>query len=271
MSNKIKIETVETKDFSMEYFKFGHGDKAIVVIPGLSVDGVMKYADMVADAYSSLGEYFTVYVFERRKDIPEDYSIFDMARDTAAAVKSLGLDHIYLYGVSQGGMISMTMAIRNPDLVSKLMLGSTSAAIGSEQYEKAVGKWIEFAKKGDREGLFLSFGEAVYSKEVFDQLKNAFVLGAKAVKDDDLARFIILARAIKDFNVLDELKKISCPVFIVGSEDDNVLGGEASGIIYDNLKDNPDCELYMYNGYGHAVYDTAPDYKERILGFFNKD
>jgi len=26
----------------------------------------------------------------------------------------------------------------------------------------------------------------------------------------------------------------------------------------------------MYDGYGHAAYDTAPDYKARMLSFLNK-
>ena len=26
----------------------------------------------------------------------------------------------------------------------------------------------------------------------------------------------------------------------------------------------------MYSGYGHAAYDTAPDYRERILDFLKK-
>jgi hypothetical protein len=26
----------------------------------------------------------------------------------------------------------------------------------------------------------------------------------------------------------------------------------------------------MYDGYGHAAYDTAPDYKERILDFLRE-
>ena len=30
------------------------------------------------------------------------------------------------------------------------------------------------------------------------------------------------------------------------------------------------CELHIYEDYGHAVYDEAPDYKERILEFFHK-
>lgn len=30
----------------------------------------------------------------------------------------------------------------------------------------------------------------------------------------------------------------------------------------------PDLELHMYDGYGHAAYVFAPDYKERLLRFF---
>ena len=29
----------------------------------------------------------------------------------------------------------------------------------------------------------------------------------------------------------------------------------------------PDFRLYMYVGYGHAAYDTAPDYRDRIQRF----
>ena len=57
-------------------------------------------------------------------------------------------------------------------------------------------------------------------------------------------------------------------MLVIGSNDDNVLGGEASVKIYDKLKDHPGCELYMYDGYGHAVYDLAPDYRERMLNFY---
>lgn len=32
----------------------------------------------------------------------------------------------------------------------------------------------------------------------------------------------------------------------MGSEDDNVLGGEATGQIAELLKDYPDCESYVY-------------------------
>ena len=57
---------------------------------------------------------------------------------------------------------------------------------------------------------------------------------------------------------------------MIGSKDDRVLGAEASEQIAENLKGREDVVLYMYDGFGHAAYDTAPDYKERILDFLNE-
>ena len=268
MSESIKIETVKKDDFEMDYFKFGQGKDTMVIIPGLSVDGVMKYADAVAGAYAPMTEDFTIYVFERRKNLPENYSVYDMARDTASAIRELGLKDIYLLGASQGGMISMVIAIEEPDLVKKVVLGSTASCVDDVQYRKAVGEWVKFAKEGKTEELYLSFGEAVYPKEVFEASREALKEGAKSVTEEDLSRFVILAEAVKGFDVSDQLTNIACPVLVLGSKDDVVLGGEASEALFESLKDRPDCELYMYEGYGHAAYDLAPDYKDRMLSFF---
>ena len=268
MSESIKIETVKTDDFEMDYFKFGTGKETMVIIPGLSVDGVMKYADAVAAAYAPMAEEYTIYVFERRKNLPEKYSVYDMAEDTASAMRKLGLKDIYLFGASQGGMISMIIAIEEPESVKKLVLGSTAASVEDAQYQKAVGEWVRFAKEGKKEELYLSFGEAVYPKEIFEQSRDALKEGAKAVTEEDLSRFVILAEAVRDFDVSDRLSRITCPVLVLGSKDDAVLGGEASERLFDAFKDRSDCELYMYEGYGHAAYDLAPDYKERMLNFY---
>ena len=38
--------------------------------------------------------------------------------------------------------------------------------------------------------------------------------------------------------------------------------------IAEKVVERKDFKLYMYNGYGHAAFDTAPDYRERIMKFF---
>ena len=267
MADSIKIETVGTDGFTMDYFRFGNGDRTLVIIPGLSIDSVMKYADAVAGAYDSMTDEFTVYLFDRRKELPEEYSIYDMAHDTAAAISKLGLDHICLFGASQGGMIAMVIAIEYPELVSKLIVGSSSACIDQEQ-DPVIAEWIGLAKDKNAEGLYLAFGETVYPRNVFEQSRDLIIESAKSITDEDLSRFVILAGSIKGFDITDQLDKISCPVLVIGSNDDNVLGGEASEKIYEQLKDHQKCGLYMYDGYGHAVYDLAPDYRERMINFY---
>ena len=66
----MKIETVITDSFCMDFFKFGSGAKALVILPGLSVQSVMLSAVAVENAYRPLANCFTVYVFDRRKELP---------------------------------------------------------------------------------------------------------------------------------------------------------------------------------------------------------
>ena len=263
----IKINTVTTSSFSMDYFKFGKGPRNIVILPGLSIQSVMSSADAVADAFAMAVNDFTIYVIDRRKELPPTYSVYDMARDTAEAIKQLGLSEIYLFGASQGGMIAMTIAIEHPELVKKLALASTSSHVTDEQFE-SLNKWIELAKKGDKEGLYLCFGEMIYPPAVFEQFRNFFIDSSKTVTDDELSRFIIIASGTKDFNVTERLKEIKCPVMTTGTFEDEVLDSDATMEIAEQLDEDREFKLYMYTGLGHASFDTAPDYKKKVCDFF---
>ena len=68
--------------------------------------------------------------------------------------------------------------------------------------------------------------------------------------------------------MVNELDKIHCPVLAVGVYEDSVLDSDATMEIAEKLDCRTDFRLYMYIGYGHAAFDTAPDYRERLLNFF---
>ena len=263
----MRIETVCTETFSMDYFRFGSGEKTLVILPGLSVQSVMGAADAIAEAYRPVGDEFTVYVFDRRKDLPSPYTVRDMARDTAEAFRTLGLRDVCLFGASQGGMIALVIAIEYPELVGKMVLGSSSAHVQEAQY-RVLEEWVRLARAGDREGLYLSFGREIYPPAVFDQYREALIAAAGTVTGADLARFVILAEGTKGFDVVKDLGRIRCPVLAIGVFEDGVLDSDATMEIAEKLDARPDFRLYMYTGSGHAAFDTAPDYKERILRFF---
>ncbi len=262
----VPIETIRTEAFSMDYFSFGRGTAPLVILPGLSVQSVTGLADAVADEYHSMAEAFRIYVLDRPRELPESCTIRELARCTALAMKALGLKNACVFGASQGGMIAIELAAGYPELVKKLVLGSASANV-SEETDRILENWIRFADEGDAAALYLDFGQRIYPAEVFNAWHEALLAAAGTVTADELRRFSLLAAAAKGYNGLDRLGLIRCPVLAIGSEDDAVLGPDAAGEIAEKLGSRPDFRLHMYTGFGHASFDTAPDYREIMLSF----
>ena len=263
----IKIESVPVGTGSIRFFRFGRGERTLVILPGLSVQSVMGVAEAVAAAYRSLTDRFTIFVFDRRSDLPPVYPIRDMARDTASAFRTLGLKNVCLFGASQGGMIALVIALEYPELVGRMALGSSSSHVQPEQFRQ-LERWIELARRGERRELYLAFGRAIYPPAVFEQCRTQLLAAADTATDEDLTRFVILAEGTRDFDVSDRLSRIRCPVLAVGVYEDGVLDSDATMEIAEKLEHRADFRLYLYAGYGHAAYDTAPDYRERLLHFF---
>ena len=251
MANEIK--RIKTDSCEMEYFSFGTGEKTMVILPGLSVVSVMKSAHAIEEAYAPMASDFTIYVLD--------------SSDTVFVLRALDLKDIYLFGASQGGMIAMTIAITAPDLVSKLALGSTAARVCGDDFSE-LSAWVGMAEKKDATALYEVFAQALYPKETYEAYKDVFAMMSKTVTEEDLSRFVIQAKGTEGFDVLDRLSEISCPVLLLGAKDDAVLGVKPSEEIISRLSGREDFEYFMYDGYGHAAFDTAPDYKERLLKFF---
>ena len=266
---KPEIKTLQTAHFCMDYFCFGQGEKVMVILPGLSVQSVCATAAAVANAYRLFCKEFTVYVFDRRSDLPPHYTVADMAEDTAAAFSALGLRDIYLFGASQGGMMALTIACRYPKLIKKLAVGSTCIATG-DTGDTAIERWAQLARQGDVEALYLDFGKCVYPPETFEKLRSFLSVACKEVSTEELARFVTLAEGTRAYSVIPILPRLSCPVLALTAADDAVLGAAAGEQLIRALQDKPDFECHTYTGFGHAAYDTAPDYKQRLFDFFIK-
>ncbi len=257
------VKTVSSGGMEMDYIVFGSGEKTFVILPGLSVHSVMGSAEAIAEAYKDFAGEYTVYLFDRAKDIPDGYSVRDMAADTAEAMKALGLENADVFGASQGGMIAQYLAIDHPELVHKMILGSTLAK-PNDGFNNIVDEWISLAEKKDETGLLESFVDSVYSEATLESYRDTLISMNGNISDGEYARFIILAGACKGFDCYDELSKVRCPVLVIGSEGDGVVGAEGSEQIASALG----CELYLYDkSYGHGVYDEAPDYRQRCLDF----
>ncbi len=266
MYYKPEIKTAETDGISMDYFVFGEGKKIFVMLPGLSLKKITDSAASVASAYRNFGEDYTVYVFDRKNNVEAGYYIEDMAADTAKIMAHLGIRDTYLFGVSQGGMIAQVLASEHPELVKKLILGSTSAKENTDAAKVFV-RWIICALKGETRSLVESFLDSIYSDEFLKKYRDALVNMFSFATSDELIRFSLLAAACRGFDATEKIKKISCPALVIGAGKDKIFGVEHTEFLSEALG----AEMYIYKDYGHAVYDEAPDYKDRIREFFDKD
>lgn len=261
---KYEICSVQGDTFEMDYIKFGTGKKPFVIIPGLSLRSILFSASTIATTYSTFSEDYTIYVFDRKREIEPNYSIKDMAMDTANAMKILGIKGAYMLGTSQGGMICQYIAILYPELISAMVLGSTLCR-ANDTSKKVISSWVSYGEKRDVQGLNRSIFNNIYSEEHLEAHSRAFELIENDGTEKEMERFVILAKACLDFDCYNSLNKIHCPVFVIGDNNDKVVTAEASVEIAEKLN----CQLYMYQGYSHAVYDEALDYRDRIWEFFH--
>ncbi|MCR4601318.1 MAG: alpha/beta hydrolase [Clostridia bacterium] len=260
------INTVNMGSKEMRYLHFGNEDgEKLVVLPGVSLKSVLGAAEAIVALYGPLAEKFDIYLFDHVTEEPEGYDIAAMAEDTISAFDELGLEKVNMIGVSMGGMVTQMIAVKAPEKVAALVLCST--AMDTAHADKAIFEnWKNLAKQKKADELMAAFGENVYTKAFYEQFKDAIIASGEGTTDLDFSNFLISVDAVTGFDVKNELKNVSCPAFVIGAGEDKIFGIQSAHDLAEALN----CECYVYEGYGHAAYDEAPDYLEHIRDFLGR-
>ena len=252
----------------MPYVSFGEGEKNLVVLPGLS-DGlttVQGKAWLLSLPYRKFFRDYTVYMFSRKNDMPEGYSIEDMADDQASAMRSLGIGQACVLGVSQGGMIAQYIAIRHPEMITKLILAVT-APNANDTVKTVISRWMELAEQGDHTALMADTAERMYSERFLQKYRRRLPYLAKFTKPSGYDRFLKNADAILRFDARGELSKIGCPTLILAGSDDHTVGNDAATELHSAIAGS---ELFVYEGLGHGAFEEEKDFYDRVLAFCNQ-
>lgn len=253
--------SVRVRNGEFPFIRFGTGKKNFVMLAGMSMAGLTGLGAAVSVAYRDFSEEYTVYVFDRLRILPDDASVRSMSQDTAEAMRALEIEKADVMGASQGGMIALYLAIDHPELVSSLVLCS-SCCYQNDAAKEIFFTWSTLADQSDGNGIYRDFFKRVYTYPN----ESALALCLDTGTAEQCRRFGILARACYAFDCRDELNKLQCPALVLGSAQDRVLGSSSSPELAERLG----CECFIYRDFGHAVYDEAPDFRQRILDFLHK-
>lgn len=252
---------------TMNYIEFGTSKKALVILPGLGdglspVHGKMQ-AIILALTYKQFARGFKVYIFSRKNRLERDCSTRSMAKEQETAMKAIGISKASVMGVSQGGMIAQYLAIDYPDLVDRLVLAVTLSR-QNDTVQNVVYNWIELAKQRDYKGLMIDTAEHSYSERYLKKYRFFYPLLGIVGKPKSFDRFLFQATSCVHHNAYSELDKIVCPTLVIGGECDKIVGTASSIELAEKIKNS---ELFVYKDYGHATYEEAGDFNDRVLQF----
>lgn len=249
----------------MPVIRFGTGPRTLVILSGVSLCGLEGQGEGVSLAYAQFADDYTVYLFDRKKELPYGYRVEDMAEDVYRVLSQLGIKTADVYGVSQGGMMAQCLALRHPGFVRRLALCSTLCR-ANDTMRSAVSQWLKYAQDADVVALNRCFFRQVYSPAFLEQVSELLPALEQVGTPEDCARFAILAQACADFDVSDNVSSIRCPTLVLGDMNDQVTGSDGSR----ELAQRIGCECFLYDKYSHAVYDEAADIKTRVYQFLTQ-
>jgi pimeloyl-ACP methyl ester carboxylesterase len=115
------------------YLRIGNGPHNLLVIPGTQVDNadpgfIVEKTYRVA--YANFARDHTLYLVNRKRDLPATYTSEDMAADYVRVLHAIGPSRVM--GLSAGGLIAQHVALQAPALVEKLALVVAAARLSDE-------------------------------------------------------------------------------------------------------------------------------------------
>lgn len=197
----------------------------------------------------------------------EAYTMEMLAADVAGLMDELGIEDVHFMGISMGGMIGQVLALMVPERVSSLILADTTCMIP----ENMRPIWDERIATAREKGM-AALAEGTLERWLSPEFRANNPEIAGKIKDIVLATppagFAGCCQAISNFDVRDDLSRLSTPTLIMVGEHDPGTPVEAARQVQEAIQNSVMLELP--GAYHLSNIEANGQFNENMLAFLSR-
>jgi 3-oxoadipate enol-lactonase len=195
---------------------------------------------------------------------PGPYSMEQHADDLAGLLDALGIPKAHIGGISYGGEISITFALRYPDRTLSLIIADAVSHV-DPWLQAVVESWIAAARTKDPKVLFNATVPWNFSPKFIQEHPDLMAQALERYALLDYDALIKLCESFLKLNVKERLKDIKVPTCIIVGEHDLLKGRRYAEEIAQNI---PGAEFHIIPKAGHATcWEDPQAFNSIVLGF----
>jgi 3-oxoadipate enol-lactonase len=235
--------------------------------PVLLIGGIGMDAGAWWRTVPVLARSFRVITFDARglgRSAPSPYmcTTDDLAADSIAVMDAAGVDAAHVYGFSLGGMVAQQLALRHPDRVRRLVLGSTHA--GGMLYQSMAGgltglRSSSFARDPARAAVPYTYGRRCreeHPERIEEDLERRVPLPF-------LTRNAQIGAVLRH-DARRAVRRIEAPTFVVHGAEDRLMPVAAGRHLAETI---PGAHLLVLSDAGHFYPTDEPSAQAQIAAF----
>ncbi len=192
------------------------------------------------------------------------YTLELLAEDLHAMLQALGVQSTHFVGLSMGGMIGQTYALKYPGMFNSLALCDTTSRYPAE----AAGVWVDRIKTVESQGmepLVTSTLERWFTASFREKRPEVVEKVAQMIRGTPVPGYAGCCHAIPKINLTARLNEIRCPSIVIVGKDDP---GTPVAMAEDIHRALPGSKLVIIPDAAHLSNLEQPDAFNQALGDF---
>jgi pimeloyl-ACP methyl ester carboxylesterase len=252
------------------FVRLGSGTQSLLLLfggPGNNVPKGMALS-MFTNGLGSLLNQYCVYILTRKSNLPESYTIQEMAADYAELIRTeFGGKVDLIIGMSYGGTIAIYLAKEFPDLFRHLVIAMAAHQISPEG--KALDlKFAELMSKGKKRDAYKLIVKAIYPAGLQQKIFGGiFWLLGNVIAGETSGSFakdvMVEAQAEMKYDASKILPMIHCPMLIIDGDRDFYF---PLSYLKEMASQLPQARLIILENRGHDTFEDKR-FSEEILAF----